>query len=64
MMMTVRGFGLIGLLSLCLYKEPVDAIRNLQIVSPLQSLTIPDPEVKEEQTTRRQRFLERFRVGG
>lgn len=40
-----------------------DAVRSLQFASPLQSLTIPDPEVKAAQTTARKRFLERFRVG-
>jgi hypothetical protein len=41
----------------------VDAVRNLRIVSPLQALTIPDPEVKEEITTARRHFLDRFKVG-
>ena len=35
----------------------------IRFASPLQSLTIPDREVKEEVTTRRQRFLPRFKAG-
>lgn len=48
---------------------PVFAIRKLQIVSPLQALTIWDPEIKEEiarsgeGTNPRSRFLPRFRAG-
>jgi hypothetical protein len=37
------------------------AVRNLQIASPLQTLTIFDPEV--DTTTHRQRFLPRFKAG-
>lgn len=39
------------------------AARNLRIASPLQSFTIWDAEAKEEQATRRSRFLPRFKVG-
>ena len=35
----------------------------LRFASPLQSLTIPDAEVKENLETRRGRFLPRFRAG-
>lgn len=43
----------------------VASIRSLRIVSPLQALTIWDPEVKEEEPilTHRSRFLPRFRAG-
>ena len=43
--------------------DPIQAAKMIRFASPLQSLTIPDREVKEELTTRRQRFLPRFRAG-
>ena len=73
-----------GLLSflfllLLLHTPCVSAVRNLQFASPLQSLTICDPELKEvldggaasttaeetaaEGVTQRSRFLSRFRAG-
>jgi len=56
------------LLVLLATMQSVSAVRKLQIVSPLQALTIWDPELKEEVVetggpTRRSRFLERFRTG-
>jgi hypothetical protein len=42
----------------------VDAGRKVvHIASPLQSLTIWDPEVKEDKKTRRELFLQKFRAG-
>lgn len=45
------------------HSSSVLAVRNLRIVSPLQSLTIPDPDVKEAAKSSRQRFLPKFRAG-
>ena len=42
---------------------PVSAGRMLRFASPLQSLTIPDPEVKQEMETKRQNFLGKFKAG-
>jgi len=54
-------------LLLLLTSQSVWAVQKLQIASPLQALTIWDPEVKEQAAnkgpTRRMRFLPRFRVG-
>jgi len=51
----------------CLVFQSAVAVRNLRIVSPLQALTIWDPEAKEEEgaapATHRGRFLPRFRAG-
>lgn len=55
--------------TLLLLSSSVLAVRNLQIASPLQSLTIWDPEVKEELMESgvgpsfRSRFLSKFGVG-
>jgi hypothetical protein len=43
--------------------DPIYAAKMLRFASPLQSLTIPDPEVKEVLTTKRARFLPRFKAG-
>jgi hypothetical protein len=43
--------------------DPIHAAKMLRFASPLQSLTIPDREVKEEITTKRARFLPRFKAG-
>ena len=43
--------------------NPIDAAKMLRFASPLQSLTIPDKEVKEEITTKRASFLPRFKAG-
>lgn len=52
----------ISSLLLCLIQ--VSAVRNLQIASPLQALTIWDPQVKDQvSTTPRKRFLAKFRAG-
>ena len=37
--------------------------RMLKFASPLQSLTIPDPEVVATSSTKRQQFLSRFKAG-
>ena len=42
---------------------PVSAGRMLRFASPLQSLTIPDPEVKQEMETKRQNFLGKLKAG-
>lgn len=43
--------------------DQCQAIRNLRIASPLQALTIWDPEAKEEAASSRSRFLPRFKAG-
>lgn len=50
------------LLAACVY-QPATAGRMIRFASPLQSLTIPDSEVKETVETHRGRFLPRFRAG-
>jgi hypothetical protein len=57
--------GALTLLLLLATFETVFSVRNLQIVSPIQSLTIWDPEVRQNEaaTTFRSRFLPRFRAG-
>ena len=39
------------------------AVSRIQIVSPLQALTVWDPEVNKEEPTWRSRFLPRYKVG-
>lgn len=39
------------------------AVRDLQIVTPLQALTIPDGGFEPSELSRRQAFLERFKAG-
>ena len=56
-----RLFNVLALLTL--YQEPVSAGRTLRFASPLQSLTIPDPEVKETLKSNRQKFLGKFKAG-
>lgn len=48
---------------LLLFQQPVSAGRLLRFASPLQSLTIPDSEVKEGLKSKRQQFLGRFKAG-
>ena len=57
----VRLLSVLVLLSVA--QQQVQANRILRFASPLQSLTIPDPEEKESMTTARQSFLSKFRVG-
>lgn len=45
------------------HASSVLAMRSLRIVSPLQSLTIPDPEVKETAKSSRQKFVPKFKSG-
>ena len=52
-----------NVLLLSLTWDTIQAAKMIRFASPLQSLTIPDREVKEELTTRRQRFLPRFKAG-
>ena len=42
---------------------PIQAAKMIRFASPLQSLTIPDKEIKEQLSTKRSRFLPRFRAG-
>lgn len=50
---------------LALFLEPasVQAGKMIRFASPLQSLTIPDREQVQELSTKRQRFLPRFKAG-
>jgi hypothetical protein len=43
--------------------DPIHAVKMIRFASPLQSLTIPDKEVKDELGTERARFLPRFKAG-
>jgi hypothetical protein len=54
-----------SLCSLILMPENAKGIRTLRFASPLQSLTIPDPEMKDEEdlNTPRKRFLPKFFAG-
>jgi hypothetical protein len=42
---------------------PIQAVKMIRFASPLQSLTIPDTEVKDDLDTERSRFLPRFKAG-
>ena len=44
-------------------QSQVMAGKMIRFASPLQSLTIPDRDVKEELATKREQFLPRFRAG-
>jgi hypothetical protein len=55
-----RFFSVLALLAV---SQPAMAGRMIRFASPLQSLTIPDPEAKEGLQTNRQRFLGRFKAG-
>jgi hypothetical protein len=56
-----RALSILALFALC--QEPVTAGRTLRFASPLQSLTIPDPEVKDSLQTKRQKFLPKYKAG-
>lgn len=47
----------------CMLQSQALAGKMIRFASPLQSLTIPDRDVKEELKTERERFLPRFRAG-
>lgn len=55
----------LGLCCLFLLPDGANGIRTLRFASPLQSLTIPDPELKDEEdlNTPRKRFLPKFFAG-
>jgi len=54
---------LISVIALAALVQPTFAARFLQFASPLQTLTLPDAEVKETLQTKRQGFLSKYRVG-
>jgi hypothetical protein len=55
--------GYLRVLALLLMAQHALAARSLRFASPLQSLTIPDPEVKEIVKSRRQKFLPKYKAG-
>lgn len=55
-----KVIAIIATLLLC---QSATAGRMLRFVSPLQSLTIPDPEVKEALKPKRQSFLSKYKAG-
>lgn len=65
----MKSLGITATALLLYSPRSVLAVRNLQIAAPLQSLTIWDPEIKEEiletgaGASFRSRFLPRFRAG-
>jgi len=58
-----RYIALILALALSHKGAVVEAVQSLRIASPLQALTISDPEVREEQATPRSRFLSKYKSG-
>ncbi len=62
-MKTMRTLVSLNVIVVGLILGPSQAAKVIRFASPLQSLTIPDREVKDDLTTKRQRFLPRFKVG-
>jgi hypothetical protein len=55
--------GYLRVLAFLLMAQQALAVRSLRFASPLQSLTIPDPEVKEIVKSNRQKFLPKYKAG-
>lgn len=56
-------FHRLSLACLAVVVQSTLAIRSLRFASPLQSLTIPDPEVKETAKSSREKFIPKFKSG-
>jgi hypothetical protein len=55
--------GYLRVIAFLLMGQQALAARSLRFASPLQSLTIPDPEVKEIMKSWRQKFLPKYKAG-
>jgi hypothetical protein len=56
-------FHRLSIVCLALVVPSTLAMRSLRFASPLQSLTIPDPEVKETAKSSREKFIPKFKAG-